>query len=169
MFASTSLLLFVYSITYLTVDAEVNFIPALIYFSIWSSIGIMEVVTTIEKSAEKIGKKYRKINLSIVISVLIVLGCFVAVPVYNTVSKYEELNFSDDRAALENGRSILADISDDDVLIVSSEKDVFTSWYARYADSASNTGIPIAEPLLAYDWYIERAVLPVLQMFFWKI
>ena len=71
MFASTSLLLFVYSITYLTVDAEVNFIPALIYFSIWSAIGIMEVATTIEKSAEKIGEKYRKINLSIVISVLI--------------------------------------------------------------------------------------------------
>ena len=165
MFASTSLLLFVYSITYLTVDAEVNFIPALIYFSIWSAIGIMEVATTIEKSAEKIGEKYRKINLSIVISVLIVLGCFVAVPVYNTVSKYEELNFSDDRAALENGRSILADISDDDVLIVSSEKDVFTSWYARYADSASNTGIPIAEPLLAYGWYIERAVLPVFPNF----
>ena len=47
----------------------------------------------------------------------------------------------------------------------SSEKDVFTSWYARYADSVSNTGIPIAEPLLAYDWYMEGAGLPVFPNF----
>ena len=46
-----------------------------------------------------------------------------------------------------------------DILIVSSEKDVFTSWYAIYTDSEVNTGIPIAEPLLVYDWYIKRSVL----------
>lgn len=164
-FASTSLLLFIYSITYLTVDAEVNFIPALVYFSIWSAIGVMEIVTTIEKSTKTLSEKYTKINLTVVIALLGFMGLFIVVPLYNMVSKYEELNFSHDRAALENGRSILTDISDNDVLIVSSEKDVFTSWYARYSDSISNTGIPIAEPLLAYDWYIERAVLPVFPNF----
>ena len=164
-FISTSLLLFVYSITYLTVDAEVNFIPALVYFSIWSSIGVMEIVTTIEKSTKTLSEKYANINLTVVIGLLGFIGLLIVVPLYNMVSKYEELNFSHDRAALENGRAILTDISDNDVLIVSSEKDVFTSWYARYADSVSNTGIPIAEPLLAYDWYIERAVLPVFPNF----
>ena len=165
MSATTALLLFVYSITYLTVDAEVNFIPALIYFSIWSAIGVMEIVATIEKSTKILREKYTKINLTMVIGLLGFMGLFIVVPLYNMVSEYEELNFSHDRAALENGRSILTDISDNDVLIVSSEKDVFTSWYARYSDSISNTGIPIAEPLLAYDWYIERAVLPVFPNF----
>ena len=164
-FVSTSLLLFVYSITYLTVDAEVNFIPALVYFSIWSSIGVMEIVTTIEKSTKTLSEKYANINLPVVVGLLGFIGLLIVVPLYNMVSKYEELNFSHDRTALENGRAILSDISDNDVLIVSSEKDVFTSWYARYADSVSNTGIPIAEPLLAYDWYIERAVLPVFPNF----
>jgi len=93
------------------------------------------------------------------VAILTFVLYFAFVPGFNSVSKYEELDFSKDEAALKNGRDILANVSAKDILIVSSEKDVFTSWYAIYTDSEVNTGIPIAEPLLVYDWYIKRAVL----------
>ena len=159
MVATTFLLLFVYSITYLTVDAEVNFIPVFIYFSICSSIGIMEIFKTVQKSVQNIGEKHGKFHLPILVGILTFVLYFAFVPGFNSVSNYEELDFSKDEAALKNGRDILANVSAKDILIVSSEKDVFTSWYAIYTDSEVNTGIPIAEPLLVYDWYIKRAVL----------
>ena len=45
------------------------------------------------------------------------------------------------------------------VFLLSTELDVFTTWYVRYIEQPSSLKLPIAVPLLQFDWYRKNIPL----------
>jgi hypothetical protein len=60
--------------------------------------------------------------------------------------------------AYERGSKILKNGDEDSIYLLSSEEDVFTSWYLRYVEQPTSNKLPIAVPLLQYPWYVRNAL-----------
>lgn len=142
-----------YSICYVTVDTQVNLIPVLVVGAIFTALGSIEifrVFTGILKNT--VGtvpiavKKHPR---------LIVLILF-SIPTFSIVVNYDSLSLSGESEAYDRGRMILQLGEDDSIYLLSTEEDVFTSWYVRYVEETSTKKIPIAVPLLQYEWYLKN-------------
>ena len=90
----------------------------------------------------------RRILTNVVTSAFVLL-----IPLFLLTANFASLDFSDDREALIRGREIHKMGAHDSVFILSTEQDVFTTWYVRYVEQPSSIKVPVAVPLLQFNWY----------------
>ena len=142
-----------YSICYVTIDTQVNMIPVFVVSTIFIALGFIEIFRVFNRLITK--------NLDIVLITIkkcphLLVVIFFAVPTYSLITNHDSLNFSSESDAYDRGRTILELGEDDSIYLLSTEEDVFTSWYVRYVKETSTKKIPIAVPLLQYDWYLKN-------------
>ena len=142
-----------YSICYVTIDTQVNLIPLLVVNTIFIAIGFIQIFRVINRIiANDLGSLLITARKHPQIIVLV----FFAIPAYSLITNYDSLNFSRESEAYDRGQAILQLGEDNSIYLLSTEEDVFTSWYVRYVEETSTKKIPIAVPLLQYDWYLEN-------------
>ena len=142
-----------YSICYVTIDTQVNLIPVLVVGAIFTTLGFIEIFRGFTRILKN--------NLGTVPITLkkhpqLIVLIFFAMPTFSIVANFGSLNLSGESEAYERGRTILQLGEDDSIYLLSTEEDVFTSWYVRYVEETSTEKLPIAVPLMQYEWYLKN-------------
>ena len=158
----------IYSVTYSTVDSEVLVIPAFLIFSLWAGVGFARVLS--EVAIRKSGRASDPVKDALDrlrvppgrATLLIGLIAFGALPVTSVILNYGDQNRSNDYQAYTYAKDIFDAVPDGSLVMSSSEESAFSLWYMGYVDRAESNVVPIAVPLLQFDWYWAtlRAMFP---------
>ena len=152
-----------YGAAYKTADSEVNVTPVLMLSCVFAGGGMFHLLHIIQRwiiKPETADSTVRFLGISQRILTNIVTSVFLLLlPFFLLTASFENLDFSDDREALIRGREIHKMGSHNSIFLLSTEKDVFTTWYVRYVEHPSSIKLPVAVPLLQFHWYIRNIPL----------
>ena len=159
-FASIAVLA-VYSITYSTIDSEVLAIPAFLIFSMWAGVGFARVMSVVTVPASGRGRTRDPVRLALDrlrvsqarAATLLGLIAFGALPVTAVILNYGDQERSGDDQAYAYASDILDGVPDGSLVMSMKEDSAFSLWYMGYVDRAERDVVPIAVPLLQFDWY----------------
>ena len=146
-----------YGAFYKTADSEVNVTPVLMLSCVFAGGGMLQLSHIIQgwvNKPEAADTTMRFPGISRRILTNVVTSAFVLlIPLLFLTANFASLDFSDDREALIRGREIHKMGAHDSVFLLSTEQDVFTTWYVRYVEQPSSIKVPVAVPLLQFNWY----------------
>ena len=151
---------FVYAILYRTIDAEVNALPTIIISSIMSGFGIFCTLRLIKeiKFPPLIINKYTLIKDSFrALSGLFFLFSFIVI-FFPFPSNYNDIIAANNDRALMRGKELISSSSHKGIIFLTNEHDVFPSWYVNYVEYPNPHAVPVAIPLLQYEWYWENTI-----------
>ena len=149
----------IYSITYSTVDSEVLVIPAFLIFSIWAGIGFARVLSEVAirrgwRATDPVKDALDRLRLPPArAAILLGLIAFGALPVTSVILNYGDQNRRNDNQAYTYAKDIFDALPDGSLVMSSTEESAFSLWYMGYVDQVERNVVPIAVPLLQFDWY----------------
>ena len=159
---ATIVILSVYSITYNTIDSEVLTIPTFVIFSVWVGVGFLWTVSSVSTWAQSaIGglssSRLRGARAAVSRSTLLltIIG-FGALPLASVILNYGSQNLRDDNGAYEHAKGILESVPDGSLVISAEEDSAFSLWYMRFVEDTERDVVPVAAPLLQFDWHWEE-------------
>ena len=149
----------IYSITYSSVDSEVLVIPAFLIFSIWAGVGFAGVLAVV--AIRKSGRASDPVKVALDrlrvpaarATMLLILIAFGALPVTSVILNYSDQNRRNDHQAYTYAKDIFDAVPDGSLVMSTSEESAFSLWYMGYVEGAERNVVPIAVPLLQFDWY----------------
>lgn len=144
-----------YSLSYFTVDSDVNTIPAFMLVSIWAGAGFQWVAKAIGEGASGVAAWRRVAWLKAVPSVAVILVGVGAIPVAAVILNYDMLNLRDDVRATDYARGVMAVVADGSTVLSAEEGPAFSMLYMGYVEAADRDVLPVAVPLLQFEWYWE--------------
>ena len=142
-----------YSLSYFTVDSEVITIPAFMLLSMWAGIGFQWVALALSdwvtgSSFGKRGALPRRLP-----ALGLVLIAIAALPAASVALNYGAQDLGDDTRALEYARGVMELVPDGSTVLSSEEGPAFSMWYMRYVEASERDVLPVAVPLLQFEWY----------------
>ena len=152
-------LLSVYSITYHTFDSEVLTIPAFVVFSIWVGIGFLWAISIAREWARDASSRLGDSGMGVVRSMVsrpaLVLGliAFGALPTASVILNHGSQDLGNDRGAYEYAKGVLAALPDRSVVMSMEEDAAFSLWYMVFVEEVERDIVPVAVPLLQFEWY----------------
>ena len=148
----------VYSITYNTVDSQVLTIPAFMVFTVWVGLGFSHIATGISAWAQRglsgLKSGPARVVASYPLLVLAVVA-FGALPLASVILNYDEQNLRGEDQAYRYARVVVDSVPDGSLLLSSEENHAFSLWYMSYVEERERDIVPLAVPLLQFDWYWE--------------
>ena len=150
-----------YGAAYRTADSEVNVTPVLMLSCVFAGGGMLQLFHIAQgwgNRSEAVVAGFRRISRRILPNIVI-SAFLLLLPFFLLMTNFTNLDFSNDRQALIRGREIHNMGNQKSVFLLSTELDVFTTWYVRYVEQPSSLKLPIAVPLLQFDWYRKNIPL----------
>ena len=150
-----------YGAAYRTADSEVNVTPVLMLSCVFAGGGMLQLFHIAQgwgNRGEAVVARFRRISRRILPNIVI-SAFLLLLPFFLLMTNFTNLDFSNDRQALIRGREIHDMGNHKSVFLLSTELDVFTTWYVRYVEQPSSLKLPIAVPLLQFDWYRKNIPL----------
>jgi hypothetical protein len=150
-----------YGAAYRTADSEVNVTPVLMLSCVFAGGGMLQLFHIAKgwgNGSEAVVARFRRISRRILPNIVI-SAFLLLLPFFLLMTNFTNLDFSNDRQALIRGREIHNMGNHKSVFLLSTELDVFTTWYVRYVEQPSSIKLPIAVPLLQFDWYRKNIPL----------
>ncbi|SVA31369.1 uncharacterized protein METZ01_LOCUS84223 [marine metagenome] len=150
-----------YGAAYRTADSEVNVTPVLMLSCVFAGGGMLQLFHIAQgwgNRSEAVVAGFRRISRRILPNIVI-SAFLLLLPFFLLMTNFTNLDFSNDRQALIRGREIHNMGNQNSVFLLSTELDVFTTWYVRYVEQPSSIKLPIAVPLLQFDWYRKNIPL----------
>jgi len=144
----STIILSIYSLSYNSVDFEVLMLPALMIISIGISIGCLHILYLL-KTTTLIDQKYLQIFSMTIFSLSIIM----IIPVYSIYSNFKFLDQTHINPAISYINEMTENIPSESVVLASTDKEVFSLWYAQYILNPELDIKVIAIPLMQYDWY----------------
>ena len=157
----TAILFLGYGAAYRTADSEVNVTPVLMLSCVFAGGGMLQLFHIAQgwgNRGEAVVARFRRISRRILPNIVI-SAFLLLLPFFLLMTNFTNLDFSNDRQALIRGREIHNMGNQNSVFLLSTELDVFTTWYVRYVEQPSSLKLPIAVPLLQFDWYRKNIPL----------
>ena len=142
-----------YSLSYFTVDSDVNTIPAFMLISIWAGAGFQWVASAIAEGANTLAAWRRMAWPKAVPALSVILVGVAAIPVAAVLLNYETQNLRDDVRATDYATGVMAVVADGSTVLSAEEGPAFSMWYMRYVGAADRDVLPVAVPLLQFEWY----------------
>ena len=150
-----------YGINYLTVDWQVLTIPTIVLFSLWIGVGFLWVLSHLSAWAHVATRKLKSGRLglgtakaaasrSTLVATVVVLG---ALPVTSVILNYGSQNLRGDRQAYEYAREVVDAIPEGSLVMSTEEDTAFSLWYMAFVEERDRDILPIAVPLIQFDWY----------------
>ena len=142
-----------YSLSYFTVDSEVITIPAFMLFSLWVGVGFQWVASALSDWVN--GSSFRKLGaLPAHLPALgLVLIAIAALPAVSVALNYGAQDLGDDTGALEYARGVMELVPNGATVLSSEEGPAFSMWYMSYVEASEKDVLPVAVPLLQFEWY----------------
>ena len=142
-----------YSLSYFTVDSDVNTIPAFMLISIWAGAGFQWIASAIAEWANSLDFWRRMGWPEAVPALSVILIGVAAIPVAAVLLNYDTQNLRDDVNATDYAASVMAVVADGSTVLSAEEGPAFSMWYMRYVEAADRDVLPVAVPLLQFEWY----------------
>lgn len=149
----------VYSVAFNSIDSQVLLVPALIIFSLWIGYGFMRAIEFATSRATSRAERRRDVQFgstklvgSYAVALLLVVGLG-ALPTASVLTNYGDQDLSDNDVARTYAANIIDSVPEDSLVFSSLEGRVFSLWYYRFVEAKDSNVIPIAVPLLQFDWY----------------
>ena len=145
-----------YSLSYFTVDSDVNTIPAFMLISIWAGAGFQWVASAIAEGAERLAARRRMTSPKALPALAVILVGVAAIPVAAVLLNYETQKLRDDARATNYAAGVMAVVADHSTVLSTEEGPAFSMWYANYVEAADRDILPVAVPLLQFEWYWDN-------------
>ncbi len=135
-----SIFLFI-STVYGSRDSQVNLIPFWLVFSIWLAYGLQELLAIFR---EKVQLQW------------ILLGLYLVVIIVHIPSSFIHTDLTNDHKARDFINSVMEKLPQRSIVFVEGDEQIFSLWYAQFAEHQRSDIVIVAEDLLSYSWYSEN-------------
>ena len=135
-----SIFLFI-SIVYGSHDSQVSLIPFWLVFSIWLAYGLQDLLAIFREKAKLLW---------------ILPGLYLVVIIVHIPSSFIHTDLTNDHQARDFINSVMEKLPQRSLVFVEGDEQIFSLWYAQFAERQRSDIVIVAEDLLSYGWYLEN-------------
>ena len=144
-----------YSVLYLSRDSFLYLIPAALVFALWMGVGAGWLL-----SLPGLGHLPSRLFSQARIQAILLAGLVALVPLLTLGLNIRGMNLSSDAEATQFADYVVQNVPPGSLVLTPSDQPkadqhLFALWYKVYAQDEGQEIVPVASPMLVYDWYWE--------------